>query len=168
MSLLYTKRAVAVCAAALCVALVSGCTSNAATSTLTEEQQANRTYMADVNLTMESLGADLEKFNDSVARKDIVSMRVQADNAFKTLDRLSALTVPEALSDVHQSYVSGANSMKEALTAYINLYAEIESASEQAPFDWSTYDQRVAAIQQRYDEGIAALKSGDEAAAAKE
>ena len=161
------KCAGLLCAGALCASVVAGCDSTTA-STVTEEQQANRDYMAQVNQRMESLDADLEKFSDAVARQDVVSMRTQAESAFKALDALSTVEAPEALADVHASYVSGSAELREALSAYIDLYTEIQSATEQAPFDWSTYDQRIAAIQQLYNDGLAALGSGDEAAAGKE
>ncbi len=161
-----SKCAGALCAGALCVSLISGCAPTTATNTLTEEQQANRDYMAQVNRAMESLGSSLEKFADSVARKDLVSMRVQAEDAFKSLDQLSATEAPEALADIRESYVSGTSELRQALSAYIDLYAEIEAAGDS--FDWSSYDQRVAQIQEHYNAGIAALESGDTMAASKE
>lgn len=161
------KCAGVLCAGALCASLVAGCGSTTV-STVTEEQQANRDYMAQVNQKMESLGDDLDKFSDAVARQDIISMRTQAENAFKELDALAAVEAPEALADVHESYVSGVKNLREALSDYIDLYTEIQSATEQTPFDWSTYDQRVAAIQELYSDGLTALAHGDEVAAGKE
>ena len=39
--------------------------------------------------------------------------------------------------------------MKDALNSYIDLYTEIDSATEAQPFDWSTYADRIAQIKQQ-------------------
>lgn len=39
------------------------------------------------------------------------------------------------------------------------------SATDEHPFDYATYDQRVKDIQNTYDEGIDKLKAGDARAA---
>ena len=57
--------------------------------------------------------------------------------------------------------------MKDALNSYIDLYTEIDSATEAQPFDWSTYADRVAQIKQQYDDGIGKLQSGDNKASEK-
>lgn len=163
---LLTKVGAVSCAGALVVAVLSGCV--AQNAGISGAAQANRTYMTQVNRTMEDLGVDLENFSEAVSRGDVVSMRTQADNAFAELDKLQTLEVPEDMGDIQSNYVEGAQKLKEALNSYIALYTEIEAATEAMPFDWSTYDQRIADIQQLYDQGIAALKAGDEAAAAKE
>ncbi len=154
------------CAGALAIAALLGCV--AQNTGVSEAVQANRTYMTQVNRTMEDLGTDLESFSEAVSRGDVVSMRTQADNAFAELDKLQALEVPEDMRDIQSNYAEGAQKLEEALNSYVALYTEIEAATEAAPFDWSTYDQRIADIQQLYDQGVAALKAGDEAAAAKE
>ena len=46
----------------------------------------------------------------------------------------------------------------------MDLYAEIESATDEAPFDYSTYESRLAEIQSAYNEGIEQLKAADTAA----
>ena len=69
---------------------------------------------------------------------------------------------------MHTNYVDGAKNLEAALNEYIELYSEIQSATEANPFDWSSYDQRVQTIQSHYDEGVAALKAGDEAVSAME
>lgn len=135
------------------------------TSSATEAQSENRAYMTQVNQTMDTLKDRLNSFSDAVARGDVVSMRTQADNAFKTIDSLSSQDAPDALKDIKQQYVDGCNDLESALNDYISLYTEIESATDAQPFDWSTYDQRIAAIQASYDTGISKLEAGDKAAA---
>ena len=153
------------CAAFVAAAALAGCTSQE--SAATKQQSENRQYMTQVNQTMEDLQSRLDGFTDAVSRGDLVGMRTQADNAYKALDELGKLNVPDDLKDIQQEYVDGTNKLKDALNAYIELYTEIDSATEAQPFDYSTYDQRVADIKSLYDEGIGKLQSGDNKASEK-
>ena len=154
-----------VCAAAVMVAALVGCASQE--SAATKQQAENRQYMTQVNQVMEDLQSRLSSFTDAVSRGDVVGMRMQADNAFKALDELDKLTVPDDLKDVQQEYVDGSNKLKDALNSYIELYTEIDSATEAQPLDYSTYDQRIADIKSAYDEGLGKLQSGDNKATEK-
>ncbi len=159
-----TKIITVLCALAVSALLLGGCMQQQTTP----EQQAqsdNRAYMSQVNQSMEDLQTRLTSFNDAVSRKDVVSMRTQADNAFKALDSLSSQDAPDALKDVKEKYVSGCDSLKSALNDYITLYTEIESATAENAFDWSTYDSRLSSIKEAYDKGISELKSADETVA---
>lgn len=159
-------RIVSFALAALCLgALVALAGCAAQNNPATEAQTANRQYMAQVNQTMDDLSQKLEGFEDAVSRGDVVTMRTQADNAFKALDALAAIEAPEPLKEVQQDYVDGCNALKDALNGYIALYTEVESATDEHPFDYATYDQRVKDIQNTYDEGIDKLKAGDARAA---
>lgn len=158
-----TKAAALACTGALALAVLGGCAQQQ-TSAVSEEQEANRTYMMQVNQTMDDLQDKLGSFTDAVSRGDVVTMRTQADSAFKAIDDLSALEAPDALADIKASYVEGATELKEALSAYVDLYTEIESATDEAPFDWTTYAQRIADIQERYNAGIEKLQAGDDKA----
>ena len=163
----FRKLAVAICAGSLAVGMLAGCAATPQNS-LTDEQKANREYMSAVNQKMTTLGSTLDSFNDAVSREDVVTMKTQAANASKVLDELANVETPEAFTDVHTNYVDGAKNLEAALNEYIELYSEIQSATEANPFDWSSYDQRVQIIQSHYDEGVAALKAGDEAVSAME
>lgn len=154
-------------AGSLAGAALCGCMAPA-TSALTEEQSSNRQFMAQVNQTMVDFQERLDGFNDAVSAGDLVGMRTQADSAFRVLDSLEKLEAPEALSDVKQGYVEGCAAMRTALSDYIDLYGEMEGATEADPFDWGTYDDRLAEVKQSYEEGLAKLQEADEAAAAKE
>lgn len=149
---------------ALLVALFAfGCTvpqSTEAQSTATSSRQ----YMADVNQMVEKLSTQLEGFQDAVSREDAVTMRTQADNAFQVLDELSAIEAPDELSELKKSYVKGADQLKGALNDYIDLYTEIASASASHPFDYSSYQDRISAIQDEYDEGVKTLEDADKSA----
>ena len=157
------KLAALLCAIALACGLFAGC-ANTAGNTMTDEQQQNRAYMSQVNEIMEELGEGLDSFIDAVSRGDVVNMRTQADNAYKTLDKLDALEAPEALADVQKGYKDGSAKLREALDAYITLYTDMSSES----FDSSTYDKRIAEIQSLYDEGVKLMQEADETAAGKE
>ena len=155
------KATIVLCAIALSVAMLAGCTQQQ-TSAEQQAQSDNRAYMSQLNQSMEELQARLTSFTDAVSRKDVVTMRTQADNAFKVLDSLSDQEAPEALGSVKDKYVSGCTNLKSALNDYITLYTEIESATDDKPFDWSTYDQRLSEIKTVYDQGLSDLKSADE------
>lgn len=149
------------CALALAVGALAGCTTPSAV--VDSSQQANRSFMSQVSGIMDTLGTDLDSFTDAVSRNDVVNMRTQADNAYKALDELDALEAPDELADVKQQYVDGAAKLREALDAYIALYAEIDAGT----LDQSAYGSRLAEVQALYDEGVDLLKQADEAAAAK-
>ena len=145
---------------ACCVAF-AGCASQSG-SALNDEQKANRAYMSQVNETMVELDAGLDSFVDAVSRGDIVNMRTQADDAYKMLDKLEGIEAPEALADVHKSYVDGTAKLRQALDGYIALYTE--AAQSNSNFDWDTYADRIKEVQTLYDEGVAALEEGDKKA----
>ena len=114
---------------------------------------------------MDDLETALASFTDAVSRNDVVGMQTQADNALAKLDSLGSIEAPDELADVQQSYQDGTSQLRDALSSYVALYTEISSATDAQPFDWSTYDARLAEIQEKYDAGIDALEAGDKAAA---
>jgi len=154
------RRSALACVLASGLALTACATGG--TATLTDEQKANRAYMSQANETMVELDGSLGSFIDAVSRGDVVNMKTQADNAYKTLDKLSELEAPESLADVQKKYDEGAQKLEEALDAYIQLYAEADKAGKN--FDWSRYDERIKEIQELYDSGVKALEEGDKAA----
>ncbi len=153
----------ALCAGVMMIAFFGGCAQQ--TSVASEEQAANRQYMSSVNTSIDELSDRLGGFEDAVSRGDTVAMRTQADNAFKVLDSLASLEAPEALKDVQTGYVDGCNALKDALNSYIALYTEIDSATEEHPFDYSTYNDRLKEIQDKYNDGLSRLEAADQKAA---
>lgn len=145
----------------LTAGLLTGCMGSAPAAGNTE-QQANRAYMSQVNEIMDEVASQLDEFVNAVSTGDVVAMRTQADNATRTLDKISSLEAPEELKGIQESYVDGSSKLKDALSQYIDLYAETESGS----FDSSTFEKRIAEIQTLYNDGVAALQKGDEDAAA--
>ena len=119
--------------------------------------------MSQVNGVMAELGDELGSFVDAVSRNDVVNMRTQADNAYRSLDDLEAIEAPEGLSDVRQKYIDGTAKLREALDGYIALYTEVESGA----LNQSDYAARLAKVQALYDEGVDLLKQADEAASQK-
>ena len=158
---LTTKIIACACALVLGVGMLIGCTGPSGKAD--EAQQKNQAYMSQVNGVMADLGDKLESFVSAVSRGDIVNMRTQADDAYKALDKLSSLEVPENLKDVQQKYVDGTAKLREALDGYIALFTDVQSES----FDQSTYADRLAKVQSLYDEGVDLLKQADETAAGK-
>lgn len=162
----FAKVLVAMFAGVLMVAALGGCAQQ--DTAAAQQQSENRQYMTQVNQTMDDLKSRLESFTDAVSRGDVVGMRTQADNAFKSIDDLNKLEAPEDLKDIQQAYVDGTGTLKEALSSYVDLYTEIDSATDEQPFDWTSYDERIGEIQSQYDAGIAQLEEGDQKAAEKQ
>ena len=148
--------------AALALGALAACQSPATGAT--DQQQANRTYMTKVNQAVEELNTRLGEFDEAVAQESVVNMRNKANSAFEAIDALAAIDTPDAMKDLQTNYVDGCNKLKDALNSYIDLYTEISSATEEAPFDFSAYDGRVKEIQDAYNEGIDKLKAADEEA----
>jgi hypothetical protein len=152
-----------ICAAFLLV----GCTASGETEE-EKAQLARRAYMSEVNQSMVLLGEKMDDFTDVVSRGDIVGMRAQADSAFRVIDDLEALDVPEGLTELHKEYVEGCRVLKDALSAYIDLYSEVQSATTDDPFDYTTYDSRLDEIKENYEKGITLLESADKKASEME
>ncbi|WP_282209694.1 hypothetical protein [Parvibacter caecicola] len=156
------KQVLALAAVAGLVLALAGCVAGPQQAATGENANANSQYMAQVNQAVEELSTKLGAFDDAVSRNDVVSMRTQADGAFAALDKLNQLQPPEALKEVQEYYSDGCASLKEALSGYVDLYTEIDSATDQQPFDYSTYEQRLSSIQSAYDTGLQALRAGDQ------
>ena len=166
-----TRILAALCAAVLMVGTLVGCAGIEQNSEEAKAQAENRQFMSDVNAIMEELSQRLGSFNDAVSRGDVITMRTQADDAFKVLDNLESLEAPEVLQDVKQGYVDGSKQLKDALNAYIDLYSEMTAAKEEAessryndPFNASDYSGRIEQIQEQYNEGIQTLEDADNSA----
>lgn len=131
-----------------------------------EEDKAaeNRAYMSQVSNIMDKLTTELEDFNEAVAQDDFVTMRTQAEGASKVLDEFDKLEVPDGLKDIHSEYLSGGNDLRDALSDYIELSAEIEAATEEQPYDFKNYSSDLKEIQKKYDSGIDHLKEADKKA----
>lgn len=142
--------------------MLAGCAGIEQNSEEAKAQAENRQFMSDVNAIMEELSQRLDSFNDAVSRGDVITMRTQADDAFKVLDNLESLEAPEVLQDVKQGYVDGSKQLKDALNAYIALYTDL--AANPSAVSTDAYKERLASIQDTYDQAVEKLKSTDEAA----
>lgn len=157
------RRLVALaCAGVLATVLLAGCAQQG--SAENDAQAQNRSYMSTVNQTVDDLSTRLDSFEEAVVRGDVVTMRTQLDNAMRALDDLAAIEAPEPLVDVQAGYVEGCEALKGALNAYVELYTEIDSATEAHPFDYSTFAERIKGIQDMYNDGIAKLEAADKKA----
>lgn len=149
---LILAAALAICALAGCSA--TGSSANLNTNNQTPEQQ-NREYMSKVTLKMTDLATNLVTFTDAVTRSDAISMKTQCDKAMASLDEVKNIEAPEAMKDVKAKYDSGCDSLKQALTQYVDLYTSGADITQEA----------LDPIQQLYDQGVQALKEADEAVA---
>ncbi|MBR5258985.1 MAG: hypothetical protein IKV48_00625 [Eggerthellaceae bacterium] len=147
-------------AGAIVAAALVGC---AGTQSATNDAQTeNRQYMAALNQGMDELANKLDSFNDAVTRNDVVSMRTQAEKAFKQIDKIEAIEAPEALADVKEGYIEGCLMLESALGQYIDLYTQLDSGAVTA--DSEEYANALADIQANYDSGIAKLEETDKLA----
>ena len=146
--------------AALCIACLSalvGCSSNSAES---DAQTQNRQYMSSVNTIMETLSTNMGEFSTAVKDKEVVSLSSQLSSVNQCVSDLEALTVPEAMNDIHSSYVQGAKELQTALSSYVQLYEDVK-APQNGSYNYSDYDSRIADIQSHYNAGIQALQDAD-------
>lgn len=140
-----------------CLGALVGCSGNTAEQ---DTQTQNRQYMSSVNTIMDTLNTNMEEFATAVKDGEVVSLDAQLEAVNTCVDDLNAITPPEAMTDIHKSYVTGATEMQTALAAYVQLYEDV-NAPQSGSFDYSTYDSRLADIQSHYDAGIAAFQDAD-------
>lgn len=158
-----TKLVVALCACAVAGMLAACSMGPAASSASKSPEQLNRAYMSQVNESMAKLQDSLGQFTDAVSRGDVVSMRTEADNAYKVLDGLEAIEAPEDMADIREQYLKGTKAMREALDSYIELYTEASAAG--GSYSWADHETRVKKVQSLYDDAVKQLKAADEAVA---
>lgn len=159
------RKGLLLAALALCfgaILILSSCAST--TNAEEEEASTNREYMSRVSRIMDDLTAELEGFSDAVAQGNFVSLRTQAEGASKVIDEFDKIEVPDNLKDIHSEYVAGGKDLRDALSDYIELSSEIESATEEQPFDFDSYDDKLEDIQKKYQSGIDHLKEADKKA----
>ena len=154
------------CAAVLALAL-TGCTSDSLSTMMggnneqAKAQAANRAYMSSVNQCIDTLNERLDSFEEAVANGDMVSLKTKAAKAGEVVTQLEGITAPDDLADVHAAYVEGCKDLNDALAAYVELYSEAKKGKT------DSFEAKLKAIQHKYDQGIAKIKEGDDAAAAK-
>lgn len=145
------------------VLLMAGCMSSGLETQ--DEGAKNREYMSQVNQIMDDINAELTDFTEAVSSSDLVGMKTQSEDAFKAIEELKKLEAPEALKSVHDEYVSGCEDLEQALSGYIEIYAEMETATEEQPYDYSGYSEQLKKIEKKYEGGIEHLKEADKTAA---
>ena len=99
-------------------------------------------------------------FSDAAAKQDVAAMRVAASNATKALDKIAALEAPDALKDVKSEYEAGANDLGQALSDYVEIYAQIKNAGENLDAA-AEAAKGIDDVKARYDSGIEHLSKAD-------
>ncbi len=150
---------VALCAT--CLTLLVGCSSNSTQSN--DPQTQNRQYMASVSQIMDDINTQMEDFSKAIKDGEVISLSSQLNTVSSRIDDLKALSVPDAMKDIHTSYVKGAEELKAALDGYVELYQDVKAPAS-GSFDYSTYSSRLAEIQQHYSAGVEALQDADKKA----
>ena len=157
----FAKLTVIACIGALVVCMLAACANQAQTAEQ-QQQAANRAYMSSINKIASELKEEMNGLSVSIAAGDKVTIVSKAKDALFVLDKIEKLDVPEALADVHEHYVAGCASLREALEGYVDLYANGSGMSN------ASYSSKLSEIQNLYNAGLAELKKADEVAAGKE
>jgi cytochrome c556 len=148
--------------ALVCALTLSGCASGVTQSD--DAQTQNRQYMANVNQIMEEIDAQMTEFSAVIKEGEVVSLGTQLANINNSVDKLKALSVPDAMKDIQADYLTGTEELQEAFAAYVDLYEDVK-APENGKFDYSTYNDRLSEVRSHYEAGIEALQSADQKAA---
>ena len=156
------KRIFALCLAGCLAFLLVGCAQQASDADANDSVAANRQYMSSVNQAVAELSDRLQGFEDAVSRRDPITMRTQADDAFKVLDVLSTMEVPDDMKELNEGYVQACEMLEEALSSYIDLYSDISAS--RGGSDAQSIQEQIDQIQSKYDEGIDLLEATDKKA----
>ena len=159
-----SSRMVAFAAAIVlaCALMLSGCASNAQQAN--DPQTLNRQYMANVNQIMDEIDAQMTEFSTIVKEGEVVSLSTQLAAINNSVDKLKALSVPDAMKDIQSDYLKGTEEPQTAFAAYVDLYEDVK-APENGTFDFATYGDRLNDVKSHYEAGIQALESADQKAA---
>lgn len=159
-----SSRMVAFAAAIVlaCALMLSGCASNAQQTN--DPQTLNRQYMANVNQIMDEIDAQMTEFSTIVKEGEVVSLSTQLAAINNSVDKLKALSVPDAMKDIQSDYLKGTEELQTAFAAYVDLYEDVK-APENGTFDFATYGDRLNDVKSHYEAGIQALESADQKAA---
>lgn len=159
-----SSRMVAFAAAIVlaCALMLSGCASNAQQAN--DPQTLNRQYMANVNQIMDEIDAQMTEFSTIVKEGEVVSLSTQLAAINNSVDKLKALSVPDAMKDIQFDYLKGTEELQTAFAAYVDLYEDVK-APENGTFDFATYGDRLNDVKSHYEAGIQALESADQKAA---
>ena len=159
-----SSRMVAFAAAIVlaCALMLSGCASNAQQAN--DPQTLNRQYMANVNQIMDEIDAQMTEFSTIVKEGEVVSLSTQLAAINNSVDKLKALSVPDAMKDIQSDYLKGTEELQTAFAAYVDLYEDVK-APENGTFDFATYGDRLNDVKSHYEAGIQAIESADQKAA---
>lgn len=153
---------VLVIAACIGMTLFIGCAAPA--NEAVDEAAQNREYMAQVNSLMEDLNEGLTDFSESVSADDLVSMKTNAEKAYKAIDELEKIEAPESLTEVQKEYLDGCKALKKALDGYLDIYTDIDTATEEQPYNFEKYSDQLSKVKDSYEKGIEHLEEGDKLA----
>ena len=103
----------------------------------------------------------LQKAEEAVKDGEVVSLSAQLSAVDQCVSDLEGLSVPDAMGDIHSSYVNGAKELQTALSSYVQLYEDVKAPANGVAPSGADYDSRMAEIQSHYDAGIKALQDAD-------
>ena len=77
----------------------------------------------------------------------MVSLSAQLSAVDQCVSDLEGLSVPDAMGDIHSSYVNGAKELQTALSSYVQLYEDVKAPANGVAPSGADYDSRMAEIQ---------------------
>ena len=162
-----SKIAVLACAACFAASLLASC---GTAQQQVDAAQLNREYMSSVNRISNEASEDLATFSQAASQGDLAAMRIAASDASETLGKISDLTAPDALKEVHEEYKAGVTDLSKALEQYVELYSTVANASngaddadqDSASEGAAAFDEAaLAEVQEMYQSGIDHLANAD-------
>lgn len=140
--------------------VVAGCASTGTADTsVTDEANANRQYMASLNSQMAGLQDVMDEFQVALSEGNTVVMQSQIDKCDAIIDKIEAGQPTDNLADAKGQYVDALKTLDGAMKDYVSLYSDAEKSLLSAQDVSSRMDQ----IQSAYNDGIEKLEKADEA-----
>lgn len=160
----FTRIIGMVLAASLCMGVfaLAGCISNPLQQQMAAETSAasaNRNFMATLNRQTADLQKALDEFQQAVADDNAVTMQAQLKAVDQIIDAVKNTSPTDTLRAVKDGYVDALTALDSALDDYADLYAQVKSGA----IDSAAFNERLAAVQKAYDEGIEKMKAADQA-----
>ena len=145
----------------VCIFLFSACSSNLNIGSEPSAAEKDRSYLAQVNDLLSNMDSDLKSFTDAASRNDLVAVQSNAKKINDTISSINNLDVPDDMKTVHDKYVSGCDSLKQALNNYVSLYCDVINRG--GDINAPEYSQKLSDIQNLYNTGLKVLKEADQA-----
>ena len=157
-----TKIFVSLACVLTCCFFLVGCNGQNAIPTANDmEKAATSAYFAEVNSVVGEFNGALADFPADVKDKNVTDMKDKLEASQKILDKFNAIEAPQNCTDIHKNYGDGLLQMQQALSDYVAVYSSFVNGE----LGNDVLNQRVASIQNSYNNGLDLLNKADKQAA---